>query len=204
MPVHPSGADVDDPRGRAALEQRTGPAREGERGQDVGRERQLVTVGRPLPLIGHDAGVVDQHVEPLLVALEARRQRAQLRQAGHIAGNGSDIGAGHGRPDLLGGRLRAMVAAAHGQHPRSEPREAPGGGEPDARRGAGHQHRPPVHAWELLSPAREPPTDAVSGPSVPEGDRAVERGVDQVGGGHVGVELHFMFKKSYTICSWRT
>ena len=64
----PGGADVDDPGRRRALDQREQPPCQQERGEVVDLEGELVAVLALLARAGGpDPGVVDQHVDPLLV-----------------------------------------------------------------------------------------------------------------------------------------
>ncbi len=157
--------------GGVDLEGRSEQAREQERAEHVGGERELETVDRQLALGRQHARVVHEHVQLLLVVAEAAGEVAHRAQARHVAVPYA-LGAALGP-----GALAALRAARQQVHARAEPGERRGGGQPDAARGPAHQHHAPVHARQLLPPAA---AQRVAEAAVTRHDGQVERAVQSM------------------------
>ena len=89
--------------GQQPVEQQAG---EGEVAEVVGAELHLEPVGRLPAGDGHDAGVVDQDVEPVVSGGETGRERPHRGQIGQVERGHLHVGAGHLGAEAFGGRPR--------------------------------------------------------------------------------------------------
>ena len=111
---------------------------EGEVAEEVGADLHLEAVGGALLGDGHEAGVVDQHVDG---AVELGGERAHRGQVGEV--EPADVGAARGPVADRGGGLGALVGVAHGQDDvGAGADELAGGLEADPRVRAGDHERP--------------------------------------------------------------
>ena len=83
--VHAAGGHVNDPGRGAALEHSGQQLGEQERTDHVGGQRELDPVSRQLPLLGEDAGVVDEDVETWRLGGKALGELAHRLQAAEVA-----------------------------------------------------------------------------------------------------------------------
>ena len=83
--VHATRGDADHPRPAAEPQCGQEQAREQEGPEDVGRERQLDAVVGPPPLGRQHAGVVDEHVEPVVAREKAGAEAPHVVEVREVA-----------------------------------------------------------------------------------------------------------------------
>ena len=128
-----------------------------ERGQVVDGEAELVPVHRERPsrtvlVTGSDAGVVDQHVDPVGELGDLPGERPDLGQAGEVGEDRRRVGStgrchlvAEGRQGLGASPVQDQSVPVRGQGQGHLPPESVGrAGDDDGLRGHGHDRTPSV------------------------------------------------------------
>src|SRR5205085_6598358 len=139
-----------------------------ERCEVVDREPELVAVLalltiRPGRLPASHAGVVDEHVQAVVVLLDLARQAARRPERGEVGQIAADAIVARVLPDRVGGARQLDRVPAVDQYGRALGRQPLGDGAPEPVGGAGHEdgrvldgphYEARASNWARMSPPR--------------------------------------------------
>ncbi len=120
----------------------------------VERHRHLIAFGRNLARGEDGAGVIDQHVQPVILRQELLRHLTHLGHQRQVAGNKAHLVIAGGCLDLGGCRLALLRAAADEDDLGPLRRQCLGGNQPDTASRAGNEAGLTRHAWSGRSGAK--------------------------------------------------